>query len=163
MGADMKRTIGRVLGAFLLGVVTVAAGVLLAIWLYFGVLLPTFVVPETTVETREVPVEETVGRPMDRTIVIEGFGDNDVIEDIDPGVWLIVGAGDLQPIRITSLEHSVGANWNAGREVVVFHEDYVLVPGGEPRDYLVFPSGRVRFKKAADGLWTITLHRIPSP
>ena len=60
MGADMKRTIGLALGAFLFGVVTVAAGVLLAFYIYFYLWLPSFIIPETTVETREVPIEETV-------------------------------------------------------------------------------------------------------
>lgn len=56
----MKRTIGLALAAFLFGVVTVAAGVLLAVYIYFYLVLPSIITQETTVETRDVPVEETV-------------------------------------------------------------------------------------------------------
>ena len=56
----MKRKIGLALAAFLFGVVTVAAGVVLAIYIYFFLLLPSFITQETTVETYDVPVEETV-------------------------------------------------------------------------------------------------------
>lgn len=157
----MRKKILLGIGAWLSIVLAVTVGVILGMSIYL-VLLYQFSVETTTVETRDVPVEETVVKPIEQAIVVEGVGDSDSIVNVDPGVWLIVGASDLQPIRITSLDHSVGANWNAGREVVVFERDYVVGPSKEPKDYLTFPSGRVRFKKATDGPWTITLHWIPN-
>ena len=41
----MKRKVGLALGAFLFGVVTVAAGVLLAFYIYFYLWLPSFIIP----------------------------------------------------------------------------------------------------------------------
>ncbi|MDE2767342.1 MAG: hypothetical protein OXI70_04560 [Chloroflexota bacterium] len=41
----MKRPIGLALAAFLFGVVTVAAGVLLAFYIYFYLWLPSFIIP----------------------------------------------------------------------------------------------------------------------
>ena len=148
-----RRRVGLGVGAFVFGAATVAAGVLLAIGLYFGVLLPTFVVPETTVETREVPVEETVVQM--ESMVRHTFSevllrpDEPVEIDLGPGVYEVSGGDIHHPISLTSTTQARGASWAGPREIL----SVVEAPAAELRDVdsagLVMPYGTMVLSSSA--------------
>lgn len=99
----MKRTIGLALGAFLFGVVTVAAGVLLAFYIYFYLWLPSFIIPETTVDTRDVSVEETVVQmeseePQLEIDYIKGLFDT--LNDSNTDLWDALAEVELELLKL---------------------------------------------------------------
>lgn len=164
----MKRTIGLTLGAFLFGVVTVAAGVLLAVYLYFVLVLPNVFMQETTVETREVPVEETVVQMESSVLhtyseVLLEPGESVEIR-LGPGVYEVLGGDIDHSISLGSTTQARGASWAAPRAILTVVE----APAAEIRDVdsagLVMPYGpMVLSSSAIKEPRTVTFRRVWCP
>ena len=164
----MKRTIGRAIGAFLFGVVTVAAGVLLAVYIYFALVLPSFIIQETTVDTRDVPVEETVVQL--ESVVRHTFTEvllepSEPVEiRLGPGVYEVLGGDIHHSISLSSTTQAMGASWAGPREIL----SVVEAPVAEIRDVdsagLVMPYGpMVLSSSAIKEPRTVTFRRIWCP
>ena len=164
----MKRKIGLALGAFLFGVVTVAAGVLLAFYIYFYLWLPSFIIPETTVETREVPVDETVVQMESSVLhtyseVLLEPGEPVEIR-LGPGVYEVSGGDIDHSISLSSMTHATGASWAGPRQIL----SVVEAPAAEIRDVdsagLVMPYGpMVLSSSAIKQPRTVTFRRVWCP
>ncbi len=136
---------GLAIGAFAFGVVTVAAGVLVAGYLYLYLVLPNAIRHQTTVETRNVPVEETVVQVA--TTVRDTFAEvllrpGEPLEiDLGPGVYEVLGGDIHHSISLSSTTQARGASWAGPREIL----SVVEAPAAEIRDAdsagLVMPYG----------------------
>ena len=164
----MKRTIGLALAAFLFGVVTVAAGVLLAFYIYFYLWLPSFIIPETTVETREVPVEETVVQM--ESSVLHTFSEvllepGEPVEiRLGPGVYEVLGGDIDHSISLGSTTQAMGASWAAPRAILTVVEASAAEIGDVDSAGLIMPYGpMVLSSSAIKQPRTLTFRRVWCP
>ena len=164
----MKLTIGRAIGAFVFGVVTVAAGVLLAIFIYFFLLLPSFIIPETTVETRDVPVEETVVQM--ESVVRHTFTEvllepGEPVEiRLGPGVYEVLGGDIDHSISLSSTTQATGASWAGPREILSVVEASAAEIWDVDSAGLVMPYGpMVLSSSAIKEPRTMTFRRVWCP
>jgi hypothetical protein len=164
----MKLTIGRAIGAFVFGVVTVAAGVLLAIFIYFFLVLPSFIILETTVETRDVPVEETVVQM--ESVVRHTFTEvllepGEPVEiRLGPGVYEVLGGDIDHSISLSSTTQATGASWAAPREILSVVEASAAEIWDVDSAGLVMPYGpMVLSSSAIKEPRTMTFRRVWCP
>ncbi|MCY3749079.1 MAG: hypothetical protein OXG64_07270 [Chloroflexi bacterium] len=163
-----RRRVGLGVRAFVFGVLTVAAGVLLAVYIYFALLLPAFITQTTTVETREVPVEETVVQmasmvrhTSSEVLLTPG---QPVEIDLGPGVYEVSGGDIDHSISLGSTTHATGASWAGPRQIL----SVVEAPAAEIRDVdsagLVMPYGpMVLSSSAIKEPRTLTFRRVWCP
>lgn len=171
----MRRKISLGIASFFFIVLAVACGVTLGqLGTYYFAIWSLGSVETISVETREVPVEETVVVPIDvdslssseDTVSIEigGVGSESVIVNLTEGIWLAVGASEESPVVAISLDHPAATSWNSAREVLVVSDKYRYEQlRDENPSFSTLPLGGTRFSVDTDGAWRISFFKVPYP
>ena len=152
----------------LLAVIAIAnIAIAAALWLSFWGVTPHLNRPpptiETSAETVDVPVAETIVEPVVvETVVTEtekgiaGYGPAKVRIDLAPGIWAIRRVSP-SGARVSLDTVAVSGNWSRAVQIVAVSSDYQGFYQHQHDIDLAVPPGPALVSVATDGRWIITI------
>ena len=158
-----SRQLVSVLAVIAIANIAIAA----ALWLSILGVTPLFNRPPSTIETSaesvDVPVAETIVEPVVvETVVtqtekgIAGYGPAEVRIDLDPGIWAIRRVSP-DGARVSLETVAVSGNWSRPVQIVAVSSDYQGFYQHQQDIDLAVPPGPALVSVATDGRWVITI------